>query len=160
MMQLIAGSGAGHYSEAGDIWLPRSITPGGFGSASKQSQLICTVAFIFPVLNMASLTALAEEALKQAKLLDAYAAAQGRPPTSFDLDTLTHLPPHLAESREALVNSTHTLKRLALGPVGVLTEIMWAVRPSASKYLFEHCLRFRSDSPLLVFRRSVSGRYQ
>ncbi|CAF9943820.1 MAG: hypothetical protein ALECFALPRED_001439 [Alectoria fallacina] len=75
---------------------------------------------------MASLTALAEDALKQAKLLDAYVAAQGRPNTSFNGDTLTNLPPDLVEAREALVNSTQTLKRLALGPVGVLTEIMWA----------------------------------
>lgn len=83
---------------------------------------------------MASLTALAEEALKQAKLLDAYAAAQGRPLASFDVDTLKNLPPDLVESREALVNFTQTLKRLALGPVGVLTEIMWAVRRPALKH--------------------------
>ena len=76
---------------------------------------------------MATLTALAEEALQQARLLDAYVLAQGRPLTSFDEDTLTKLPPDLVEAREALVNSTHTLKRLAIGPVGVLTEIMWAV---------------------------------
>lgn len=81
---------------------------------------------------MASLTALAEEALKQAKLLDAYVAAQGRPLTSFAEDTLTSLPPDLAETREALVNSTQTLKRLALGPVGVLTEIMWACTDQVS----------------------------
>ena len=83
---------------------------------------------------MASLTALAEDALKQAKLLDAYVAAQGRPKTSFDGNTLTELPPDLMEAREALVNSTQTLKRLALGPVGVLTEIMWAVRRPAFRY--------------------------
>ena len=76
---------------------------------------------------MISLTALAEEALKQAKLLDAYVSAQGRPLTSFDEDTLKNLPPHMAEARDALINSTHTLKRLSLGPVEVLTEILWAV---------------------------------
>ncbi len=84
------------------------------------SQHLCGV-------RMATLTALAEEALQQARLLDAYVLAQGRPLTSFDEDTLTNLPPDLVEAREALVNSTHTLKRLAVGPVGVLTEIMWAV---------------------------------
>ena len=77
---------------------------------------------------MISLTALAEEALQQAKLLDAYVSAQGRPLTSFDEDTLTDLPPHMLEARDALVNSTHTLKKLALGPVAALAEIMWAVR--------------------------------
>lgn len=76
---------------------------------------------------MASLTTLAEETLKQAKLLDAYALAQDRPLTSFDKDTLPNLPPDLVQAREALVNSTHTLKKLALGPVEVLMEIMWAV---------------------------------
>lgn len=76
---------------------------------------------------MASLTTLAEETLKQAKLLDAYALAQGCPLTSFDEDTLPNLPPDLVQARENLVNSTHTLKKLALGPVEVLTEIMWAV---------------------------------
>ena len=76
---------------------------------------------------MASLTALAEEALKQAKLLDAYVLAQDRPLTSFDASTLTDLPPNMSEARKTLVNSAHTLKRLAMEPAGVLSEIVWAV---------------------------------
>lgn len=80
---------------------------------------------------MASLTALAEEALQQAKVLDAYVLEQGRTPVSFDEDSLTALPPELAEARERLVNSSQALKGLALGSVGILTEIMWSVRPCA-----------------------------
>ena len=76
---------------------------------------------------MGFLTVLAEEALAEAKKLDAYLDSQNRPSTSFDEDTLTALPPDLVTARNALINKTHTLKRLALGPVGVLTEIMWAV---------------------------------
>lgn len=81
-----------------------------------------------PFAEMISSTALAEEALQQAKLLDAYISAQGRPLTSFDEDTLTEMRAEMREARDALVDSSHVLKRLALGPAGVLTEIKWAVR--------------------------------
>ncbi|MCJ1456321.1 hypothetical protein MMC28_006682 [Mycoblastus sanguinarius] len=74
---------------------------------------------------MPSLTSLAEEALVQAKKLDEHLLSQGRQHTSFEHDTLIELPPDLVEAQEALVNSAHTLKRLALRPEGVLAEIMW-----------------------------------
>ena len=79
------------------------------------------------VAETTSLAAHGEEALQQATLLDALVLAQGRPLTDFDEDTLSILPPNMVEARDALIKSTHTLKRLALGAVGVLTEIMWAV---------------------------------
>ena len=73
---------------------------------------------------MASLTSLAEEALAQAKKIDAYCLSEGRPLTSFDSDTLNDLPPEISAARDGLVNSSHTMKRLALRPLGVITEIM------------------------------------
>ncbi|KAL8785484.1 MAG: hypothetical protein Q9195_008627 [Heterodermia aff. obscurata] len=72
---------------------------------------------------MASLTSLAEEALAQAKKLDAYCLSEGRSLTSFDSDTLNDLPPDLSAARDALIDSSHTLKQLALRPLGLLAEI-------------------------------------
>ena len=81
---------------------------------------------------MGFLSLLAEEALAEARKLDAYLDSQNRPSTSFDEDTLTDLPLGLVTARNTLIDRTHTLKQLALGPVGVLTEIMWAVRKTIS----------------------------
>ena len=80
---------------------------------------------------MATLTALAEEALVQAKKLDAYCVSVGRPLTSFDKDTLDKLPPDVATARDTLLNSSHTLKRLAQGPLGIFNEYMWVVSQSS-----------------------------
>jgi hypothetical protein len=76
---------------------------------------------------MPSLTELAEEILASAKCLDTYLDSKGLPSTSFQRDTLTDLPPDLERARNALVDSTQTLKRLALGPIGVYTEILYSV---------------------------------
>ena len=66
----------------------------------------------------------------QAKQLDEYLASQGRSDTSFAEDTLFDLPPNLIDARDNLINVTQTLNRLALGPVGLLLDIMWSVRVS------------------------------
>lgn len=88
---------------------------------------------------MPSLTSLAEEALAQAKKLDEYLVSQGRQHTSFGNDTLFGLPAEFTEAREALVNSAHTLKQLALRPEGVFDEILWAVRiPHHPSILFPY----------------------
>ena len=75
---------------------------------------------------MASLTALAEEALEHAKALDAYLASQNLPSTSFEVDSLATLPLDLIQHRDGLINSCQILKQLAQGPAGVLTELGWA----------------------------------
>ncbi len=75
---------------------------------------------------MASFTALAEEALEHAKALDAYLESRDMPFTSFKHDSLTGLPSDLTYRREGLINVAQTLKQLAQGPSGVLTELTWA----------------------------------
>ena len=109
---------------------------------------------------MPSLTALAEEALVQAKLLDGYLAAEGRPITSFKDDTLFDLPPNLADARDNLVNATQTLNRLALGPVGVLLDIMWSVCVPSMREMKEvscsHLKKLRLTQVILVHRSSLS----
>ena len=76
---------------------------------------------------MVSLTSLAEEALIQAKKLDNYILSQGQQSTSFDQDALSQLPLEFKEAQETLVNSAHTLTKLALRPASNLEAIMWAV---------------------------------
>lgn len=76
---------------------------------------------------MASLTSLAEEILANAKRLDQHLLSQNLSPTSFDHDTLTHLPSELESTRKALINSTQTLKQLSQGPVGSSMEIIFNV---------------------------------
>ena len=79
---------------------------------------------------MPSLTALAEEVLANTKRLDAYLESKGLPYTDFQEDTLSNLPLDLETTRNALVDSAQTLKRLALGPGGVYTEILFSVLPT------------------------------
>lgn len=74
-----------------------------------------------------SLTQIAEEILVNARRLDEYTKANDLPPASFDQDVLEDLPAELEESRRALVDSTQTLKRLALGPVGTSKDIIFGV---------------------------------
>ena len=76
---------------------------------------------------MSSLTELAGEISAQATKLDESLLSQGRQHTSFDHDTLFDLPPEINIARENLINSTQTLKRLALRPEGVIEEILWGV---------------------------------
>ena len=75
---------------------------------------------------MSSLTALAEEALKHAKALDAYLASKNLPSTTFQIDSLKNLPIHLSPHRDGLINTSQTLKQLAQGPATVLAEMGWA----------------------------------
>ena len=75
---------------------------------------------------MTSLTALAEEALQHAKVLDAYLESHNLPPTSFENDSLADLPLELGKHRDGLINSSQTLKQLAQGPATVLVELGWA----------------------------------
>ncbi|KAI9036835.1 putative O-methyltransferase [Aspergillus affinis] len=79
-------------------------------------------------LEMPTLTELAEEALAHARRLDAYTAAQGLPPVSLADDTLTsaQLPADLETARSALVDSAQMMKRLAQGPLGNMTEILYS----------------------------------
>jgi len=77
---------------------------------------------------MSTLTEIAERILTHAKKLDAHTAAAGLPATHFFYDTLADLPIELEEERKALVNTSQDLKRLALGPVGMLLETLFTVR--------------------------------
>ncbi|TVY55663.1 O-methyltransferase gsfB, partial [Lachnellula suecica] len=76
---------------------------------------------------MSTLTELAEKALANAKLLDAYTASQGLPPVSLEKDSLTvaNLPPRLHVIRNELADTSQLMKRLALGPVGNMVEILY-----------------------------------
>ena len=76
---------------------------------------------------MPTLTAKAEEILAQAKQIDAYICSNGLPPPSSDHDSLLSLPPQYETVRRAMVDSTHTLKRLAQGTVGATTEMLYSV---------------------------------
>ena len=73
---------------------------------------------------MPSLTSLAEEVLINAKRLDEHLAAQKQPSPSFDHDAWVNLSPQLESARDALIDSTHTLKQLAQGPVRATTDIL------------------------------------
>jgi hypothetical protein len=76
---------------------------------------------------MGNLTDVAERILGRAKKLDAHAEASGLPSTHFFYDTLGDLPGDLEKERRALVDETQDLKRLALGPVGMLLETLFTV---------------------------------
>ncbi|MCJ1281752.1 hypothetical protein MMC26_001075 [Xylographa opegraphella] len=75
---------------------------------------------------MDSLTQLAEEILATAKRLDAYTTAKNLPPVSFDEDSLRELPADVDAARKSLIDSTQTLRRLALGPVGTNLDIAYS----------------------------------
>lgn len=76
---------------------------------------------------MPSLTQIAEEVLANAKRLDEYTASKNLPSASFDNHTLGDLPSELETIRKALIDSTQTLRSLALGPVGTSIEIAYSV---------------------------------
>ena len=82
---------------------------------------------------MPSLTSLAEEILINAKRLDEHLAAQKQPSPSFDHDAWIDLPPQLESARDALIDSTHTLKQLTQGPVRATTDIIMSVSSRGSK---------------------------
>ena len=82
---------------------------------------------------MGVLTQLAEEILVSARRVDAYNAHRNLAPTSFENDTMWGLPPDVEAARKTIIDSTQTLKWLALGPVGLFKEILCSVR--ATPYL-------------------------
>ena len=84
---------------------------------------------------MPSLTSLAEEILINAKRLDEHLAAQRQPSPSFDHDAWIDLPPQLESARDALIDSTHTLKQLAQGPVRATTDIFMSVGSRGSMFV-------------------------
>ncbi|KAL8946577.1 MAG: hypothetical protein Q9222_007050, partial [Ikaeria aurantiellina] len=75
---------------------------------------------------MPSFTSLAEEALASARQLDEYLASKNLPPSSFETDTLTDLPPDLEIVRTNLIDTSQTLKQLAQGEVGRTVEILFS----------------------------------
>ena len=81
---------------------------------------------------MPSLTSLAEDILINAKRLDEHLATQQQPSPSFDHDAWINLPPQLESARDALIESTHTLKQLTQGPVRATTNILFSVGPRGS----------------------------
>ena len=80
---------------------------------------------------MPSLTEIAEGILADAKRLDAYISSKRSPSSSFDRDSLHDLPGDLEKCRDALVDSSQTLKQLALGPVGWCMEVLFSVSADA-----------------------------
>ena len=78
---------------------------------------------------MPSLTSLAEEILINAKRIDEHLAAQNQPSPSFDYDASVVPSPQLESARDALIDSTHTLKQLAQGPVRATADILFSVGP-------------------------------
>jgi hypothetical protein len=78
---------------------------------------------------MPTLTQLAEEALANARLLDAYTTSKGLPPCSLENDTLTfaNLPPELKAARSALADGAKTMRLAALGPVNSIMEVLYSV---------------------------------
>ena len=89
---------------------------------------------------MSSLTELAEKILASAKALDNYAACRGLPPTHFVYNTLTDLPTDVERQRNSLIDASQDIKRLALGPVGMLLETLFTVRPTPRVRKWEETL--------------------
>ncbi|KAF2183640.1 S-adenosyl-L-methionine-dependent methyltransferase [Zopfia rhizophila CBS 207.26] len=71
---------------------------------------------------MTALTEIAEGILARAKKLDAHTASVGLLSSHFFYDALADSPDELKEERKGLVDASQDLKRLALGPVGMLLE--------------------------------------
>ena len=78
--------------------------------------------------NMSSLTKIAEHILESAKLLDEYASAKGVPSASFDYNAFTNVPPDLQDARSTLINAAEAVRKLAMGPAGIATELIFNVR--------------------------------
>ena len=97
---------------------------------------------------MPSLISIAEEILRNAKQIDEHLATQKQPSPSFDHDALVDLPPQVELARDALIDSTHTLKQLAQGPSRSTFDIMISV--------YFDC---RSAKMRLLILTSVVGRH-
>ncbi|KAL8849901.1 MAG: hypothetical protein Q9221_005167 [Calogaya cf. arnoldii] len=72
---------------------------------------------------MVSFTSLAEEILVSARRLDEHLASNNLPASTFDQDTLVDLPNDVEAALANLINTTQTLKQLALGGAGRAMEI-------------------------------------
>lgn len=81
---------------------------------------------------MGTLTAQAEKILAQAKQLDAHFLSNDLAPPSFDHDSLADLPPQYEDVRRDMIDSTHTLKRLAQGTTGATAAILYSVCASVT----------------------------
>ena len=76
---------------------------------------------------MGTFCVLAARLTTLAPQLDAYIASSGLPTASFDTDSLINLPAHLESTRAALIDVAQDIKRLTLGPRGILAEILFGV---------------------------------
>ena len=74
------------------------------------------------------LVQLAEELLAQARSLDSYNESCGLPPVSFDHESFVDLPNDLETCRQAVINISQDIKRLAQGPRDLLFESLNTVR--------------------------------
>ncbi|KAM3464086.1 hypothetical protein MY5147_009569 [Beauveria neobassiana] len=70
------------------------------------------------------LTSVAEQLLANAKLLDAYAEANGLDATTFSRDSLSELPLGMEEIRYFIIDQAQNIKRLAQGPRDLLFELL------------------------------------
>lgn len=75
-------------------------------------------------MTVGPLTAIAEQLLADAKVLDAYAASNGLEPTNFTKETLPDLPLDLEQTRHSIIDHAQNLKRLAQGPRDLLFELL------------------------------------
>ena len=85
---------------------------------------------------MSSFTQLAEKILANAKRLDSFISSNNLPPASFDQDSFSTLPPDLQDIRSTVIDSAQTIRKLALGPTGLATEILHSVGGSAPVLIF------------------------
>lgn len=96
--------------------------------------------------DMPSLTSIAEQILANAKTLDEHLATRNSLSPSFDLDSLVNLSPELEPVRDELINSTHTLNKLAQGPVSATIGILYCVGP---RTIISHDCLLKSFSGLI-----------
>jgi len=95
---------------------------------------------------MLTLTQLAEQALPNAKLVDAYIPSKGLAPTSLNNDTLTlaNLPPDMRAAQRALADASQNMKLLARGSVDSIIEILYSVSIYFWHYFFSVAESFHS----------------
>lgn len=76
---------------------------------------------------MASFTSFAEDILASARQLDEYFISQNLSPPTFDNNCVSDLPKDISIIRNKLINTTHTLKQLAQGPVDIILQQILSV---------------------------------
>lgn len=74
------------------------------------------------------LTSIAEQLLADAKLLDAYAEANGLDAVDFSKESLSDLPLDMEKTRYSIIDRAQNLRRLAQGPRDLLFELLNHVR--------------------------------